>query len=81
MCLETPAQVVALDPDGLSATVTTDERTGRALLITLDADAELVRPGDWLLVHSGLAVRRLSPHEAQELLELIGEARAEGEDL
>jgi hydrogenase expression/formation protein HypC len=81
MCLETPAQVVALDPDGLTATVTTDQRTGRALLMTLDADAEPVRPGDWLLVHSGLAVGRLSPDEAHELLELIGEAGAEGEGL
>jgi hydrogenase expression/formation protein HypC len=79
MCLETPAQVVSVDPDGLAATVTTDQRTGRALLMTLDAGAEPLRPGDWLLVHSGLAVGRLSDEEANELIELIGQTRAEGE--
>jgi hydrogenase expression/formation protein HypC len=80
MCLETPALVVAVDPDGLCATVTTDHRTGRALLMTLDAAVEPVRPGDWLLVHSGLAVGRLDAGEAQELLQLIGQARAQGDD-
>jgi hydrogenase expression/formation protein HypC len=80
MCLETPAQVVAVDPNGLSAIVTSDRRTGRALLMTLDVTAEPVRPGDWLLVHSGLAVGRLDASEAHELLELIGQARAAWED-
>ncbi|HET9076591.1 MAG TPA: HypC/HybG/HupF family hydrogenase formation chaperone [Acidimicrobiales bacterium] len=80
MCLEIPALVVAVDPDGLAATVSADHRTGRALLVALDGDAEPVRPGDWLLVHSGLAVERLDPDEAGQMLDLVVRARAEGRD-
>ncbi len=80
MCLETPAQVVAVDPDGLRATVTSEQRTGRALLMTLDSGGEAVKPGDWLLVHSGLAIERLGDDEAHEMLDLIVRARAKGEE-
>jgi hydrogenase expression/formation protein HypC len=80
MCLESPAQVVAVDADGMSATVTTNGRTARALLITLDAGGGPIRPGDWLLVHSGLAVERVTEDEAHELLELLVQARATGGD-
>jgi hydrogenase expression/formation protein HypC len=75
MCLELPALVLEVDADGVSATVTDDDRTGRALLLAVDSDAEPVKPGDWLLVHAGVAVQRLSPAEATDLLELIREAR------
>lgn len=79
MCLEDPAQVIAVDPDGLAATVTTDQRIGRVLLMALDAGADPVRPGDWLLVHSGLAVERLGADEAHGMLDLIAQARAQGD--
>ena len=81
MCLESPARVVAVDADGRSATVDMYRGTGRTLLLTLDAGDEPVAPGDWLLVHSGLAVARLDPGEAHELLELIAEARSMGEGI
>jgi hydrogenase assembly chaperone HypC/HupF len=75
MCLELPALVVEVDDDGMSATVRANERTGRVLLLALDPEPEAVQPGDWLLVHSGVAVQRLSPSQAGDLLELISEAR------
>jgi hydrogenase expression/formation protein HypC len=80
MCLEVPALVVEVDPDGMCATVTTTSRTQRALLVTLDPGADPIGPGDWLLVHSGIAVERLSRDEASDLLQLISQARAEGGD-
>jgi hydrogenase expression/formation protein HypC len=76
MCLETPAQVVSVDPDGLCATVTGEHGNQPALLLALDLSAQPVEPGDWLLVHSGLAVQRMSEEEALDLLEFVGHARS-----
>jgi hydrogenase expression/formation protein HypC len=67
VCLETPALVVSVDADGLCAMVKAEHGIQPALLLTLDAKVE---PGDWLLVHSGLAVERISGNEARDLLDL-----------
>lgn len=60
MCTTEPCQVVAVDADG-SAVVTQRGRQQRVLLVGAD---EAVVPGDWVLVHSGLVVRRLDEVEA-----------------
>jgi hydrogenase expression/formation protein HypC len=72
MCLETPALVDSVDADGLCAMVKVEHGTQQALLLTLDAKVE---PGDWLLVHSGLAVERISEDEARDLLNLARQTR------
>jgi hydrogenase expression/formation protein HypC len=60
MCLGDLAQVVAVGPDE-TALVRTRERTTRVFLMTLD---EPVSVGEWLVCHSGFALRRVTPEEA-----------------
>jgi hydrogenase expression/formation protein HypC len=74
MCLELPAFVMEVDADGMSAIVRANDRTARVLLLALDAEREAVQPGDWLLVHTGIAVQRISSSEAADLLDLISQA-------
>jgi hydrogenase expression/formation protein HypC len=76
MCLEILARVVSVDPDGLCATVSGEHGNEPALLMALDPSTEPIEPGDWLLVHSGLAVQRISEEEALDVLEFIGQARS-----
>jgi hydrogenase expression/formation protein HypC len=65
MCLTAPARVLVVD--GLTALVDQDGRRRHAsLLLVPDA-----RPGDWLLVGAGTALRRLEPDEADDIAETI----------
>ena len=69
MCLAYPAHVRSV-VDAATAEVTVLGRTQSVVLLALDADGP-IQPGDWLLVHSGLAIQRLSAHEAHETQRLI----------
>ena len=69
MCLAYPAHVCSV-VDAVTAEVTARGRRQRVVLLTLDPGRP-VRPGDWLLVQSGLAIERLSDHEAREHQRLI----------
>lgn len=60
MCTTEPCQVVELDASG-GAVVTQRGRRRRVLVVGADGP---VVPGDWVLVHSGLVVRRLDEVEA-----------------
>ncbi len=62
MCLGTVCCVVETRPDR-SALVVDGDRRSAVSLITL---AEPVGPGDWLLVHSGLALAVVTAEEAEE---------------
>ena len=62
MCLGEVVQVVEVAPDGL-VLARAGTRTLRISLLTLDGP---VAPGDWVLVHSGFALARLSAAEALE---------------
>jgi len=66
MCLGEIAQLVTVGP-GREAVARGTTRVLELSLITLD---EPVRPGDWVVVHSGFALSRLDPEEAREALEL-----------
>jgi hydrogenase assembly chaperone HypC/HupF len=79
MCTEKPAQVVDVDDDGLSAVVMIEGRAQRTLLLVLGPLAKSVRSGDWLLMHSGVAVERLADDEAAELLDLASEMERLGQ--
>jgi hydrogenase maturation factor len=57
--------------DGAVAVVLADDGERAVPLVALGADARLVEQGDWLLLHSGLAVRRLDTGEARELLAVL----------
>ena len=69
MCLGDVAEVRRLLPDGRAAVVRSGSRTGTVSLLTLD---DPVAVGDWVLCHSGFALHRLTPLEAQEATELRG---------
>lgn len=66
MCLGELAEVTELTaPAG--ADVRVDGRVRTVSLLTL---AEPVAPGDWVLIHSGFALARLTADEAREAREL-----------
>ena len=64
MCLGLVCQAVEVFAGG-SATVRAGERELRASLLTLD---EPVAPGDWLMVHAGFALARITEQQAEEAL-------------
>jgi hydrogenase expression/formation protein HypC len=61
VCLGELAEVLETS-DARTAVVRSDVRTTTVSLLTIDG---AVVPGDWLLCHSGFALRRLTPQEAQ----------------
>lgn len=63
MCVALPARVLEIGP-GPTAEV---ELNGRPQRVSIQAVAH-VAPGDYVLVNLGMAVERLSPEEAAELL-------------
>ncbi|MBC7290591.1 MAG: HypC/HybG/HupF family hydrogenase formation chaperone [Actinotalea sp.] len=67
MCLGEVARVVRTLPDRVVETEGT--RRARVSVLTLDGPVEA---GDWLLVHSGFALRRLTDPEARAALALRG---------
>jgi hydrogenase expression/formation protein HypC len=65
-----PARVVSVDSGGREAVTDVDGTERRVSLAVLTLDGRTVEPGDWLLVHTGLAVETLDPVEAAELVAL-----------
>lgn len=66
MCLSLPSRVVdVVDP----STAVVVHRGVRSTVSLLVADAE-VAPGDWVLVHSGFVLRRLTDEDVRGLAEL-----------
>lgn len=70
MCLAIPAQVVTIDATGETATVAIDQIQVEVSL----ALVEDVSIGDYVLVHVGYALQKLSEEEAMKTLELFVEA-------
>jgi hydrogenase expression/formation protein HypC len=70
MCLALPAEVVALDRAGMTATVALGPVRKDISVMLLDE----VAVGDFVLVHVGYALHRLSPEEAERTLALMAEA-------
>ena len=68
MCLAIPGEVVAVEDD--TATVDVGGVEQEVKLVTL---ADEVTKGDYLLVHTGFAIQKLSPEEAEETLALFDE--------
>ena len=69
MCLAIPAEVVALEQGGM-AVVAVEGIRKRISTALLDD----VSVGDFVLVHVGYALHRLSPIEAERTLALMAEA-------
>ena len=69
MCFEMPARILELG-EGSEVLADVDGRPRTISLAVLTLEGRAVAPGDWVLVHTGFAVRRLEPAEADELLGL-----------
>ncbi len=69
MCLAIPAEVVAITDQGQTATVSL-QGVRKDVSLALLTDVAL---GDFVLVHVGYALNRISPQEARRTLELMAE--------
>ena len=70
MCLAIPARITALDEASDTATVALGSVTKEVSLALVEGAAV----GDFVLVHVGYALNRISPEEAQRTLALMKEA-------
>ena len=73
MCLAVPAEIVSVDAAAETAVVALGP-VKKEISTALIEDA---KPGDYVLIHVGFALHKLSPEEAARTLEMI---RAAGED-
>lgn len=72
VCVAVPGRVIEIsDVDGVRVALVDVAGTARDASLILLPD---VAAGDWVIVHLGMALRRLDPAEARETLELLGEA-------
>ena len=70
MCLAIPAQVLAIDPDTDMATVALGN-IRKEVSISLVDDLMV---GDYVLLHVGYALHKVSPEEAERTLAMFEEA-------
>jgi len=75
MCLALPAQILSIDESSDMATVALGE-VKKAISLALVDD---VAPGDFVLIHVGYALNKISPDEAERTLQLFAEAGLSGE--
>ncbi|TRZ90279.1 HypC/HybG/HupF family hydrogenase formation chaperone [bacterium] len=68
MCLAIPARVTRVEESGAGTVdyIGSEVRTNFALLPD-------VKVGDWVIIHAGFAISKLSPKEARETLKLFKE--------
>ena len=71
MCLAAPALVISVE--GKLAHV---DYGGVRTTARLDTLSEPVKPGDYVLIHTGFAIQRLSPEDGRETLALFDELAA-----
>ena len=67
MCLSIPGKVISIDND--MATVSVGGTEYEASLQLLDD----VKPNDYVLIHTGFAIQKISEEEALETLKLFNE--------
>jgi len=68
MCLAAPAKVISVSDN--EAVV---DYNGVRTTTRLDTLTEPLAPGDYVLIHTGFAIRRLSPQDGEETLKLFDE--------
>ena len=67
MCLAIPAQIVEMGETRAKVALAGNEREAD---LSLSEDAAV---GDWVLIHAGFAIEKLSSEEAAESLKLFSE--------
>ena len=77
MCLAVPAEVISIVDQVANCRVGEGETTVTASLMVLDED---IKPGDFLIIHAGFAIRKLDPVEAQETLKILRDVMAAAEE-
>lgn len=75
MCLAIPAKIVSADADAGTAIVALGGVKKEISIALLDD----VEPGDFVLIHVGYALHKVSPEEAERTLAMIREAGEEAE--
>lgn len=68
MCLAAPAKVISISDN--EAVV---DYNGVRTTTRLDTLTEPLAPGDYVLIHTGFAIRRLSPEDGADTLKLFDE--------
>ncbi len=71
MCLAIPGKVVELLPDSDSQAVVDVTGVRRKVNLGLLVD-ESPRPGDWVLIHVGFAMSKISEADAAEQMRVLG---------
>ena len=77
MCLAVPMKVVAIQDEVLARCQVGESETfvtASTLLLP-----ELPKPGEYVIVHAGFALRTIEPAEAEETLRLLREIAVLGE--
>ncbi len=67
MCLSIPARILSIDGNTASASV------GGAIVQTSLHLVDDVQPGDYVLIHTGFALQKISEKEALETIRIIEE--------
>ena len=83
MCLAIPGLIVALVPEFQRLAVVEVSGVRRRVDLGLLED-DMPGPGDWVLIHVGFAMSRISQHEAEDqmrLLRMLGEEGAAIEEI
>lgn len=75
MCLSIPAKIEEIDGD--MARVTVGDTSYNASLQMIDD----VKVGDFVLLHTGFAIQKISPEEAEETLRIFEEFEELNEEL
>lgn len=75
MCLGIPGRV--LQVEALTALV---DIWGVKRRVRLEIVDEVVKPGDYVLIHVGFAIRRIPPEEVKETLALYDQLKREAEE-
>ena len=75
MCLGVPMQVRSVPVAGAAVCALDQQDCGTRTVDTLLLDRP-ARPGDWLLVHVGVAVRALDAEEARQIADALRAATA-----
>lgn len=68
MCVAVPGRVVSIEPGSRTAVVSYEARE-QAVDLTMTPHASV---GDWVIAHSGFAVRVVTAADAAETLRLLG---------
>lgn len=70
MCLALAGEVLSVDERAGTAVVETEGRLRKVSLAPIVLDGGRVSPGEWVVIHTGLAVAVVGEAEARELMEI-----------